>query len=581
VEYGCQLGFIFDDLISHNMSQKKNVSNLINVFVYWKYVGGLMLLTLLINGLKLYLPFIIASSIDSVKMPSFNFESEILKFALTLFLIFVFTILQLNLETFTAEKVAFDLRKELVFRISTKSYDALSTQSPATLQSNFTNDIDSIKNYLSKEIITVLASFVIVIGASFILLRINWKLGLIFGVVLPLIGIIFFFFRGKIGGLLNKYRKVIDYMSNIVNESIVGASLIRVLNAQTFELDKFSSANNEAKAFGFNIAHSLAILSPTLILLTNLITAAILIMGGSYVINNTISLGNFVAFNSYLSLSLGPIMALGLMSNLFADLKCSIDRLNKIGQVENTDIITKQSGDVGGNIEIQSAGLKRVDQTIFENISFKIKAGSKVAIMGPTGSGKTQLIHTMINLLKLSSGSIEFGGQNVGNIDPEYFYKQVSIVYQEHIIFNTSILENIVFDKIIENEILERAIRAAEVHEFAVKLSHGLATLVAERGANLSGGQRQRIMLARALVTNPKILILDNFLSHIDIKTAALIVDNLKIFYPELTVILVTQNVALVKDYDQVYLLNDGNVVCNGTHRELLANPIYQEMCEF
>lgn len=563
------------------MSQKKNVSNLINVFVYWKYVGGLMLLTLLINGLKLYLPFIIASSIDSFKMPSFNFESEILKFTLTLFLIFVFTILQLNLETFTAEKVAFDLRKELVLRISAKSYEALSLQSPATLQSNFTNDIDSIKNYLSKEIITVVASLVIVAGASFILLRINWKLGLMFGVVLPLIGIMFFFFRGKIGGLLNEYRKVIDNMSNIVNESIMGAYLIRVLNAQTFELNKFSFANHQAKAFGFNIAHSLAILSPSLILLTNLISAAILVMGGSYVINDVISLGNFVAFNSYLSLSLGPIMALGLMSNLFADLKCSIHRLNNIGQIDNIEVVRKQYTDVGRDIEIRSAGYKKVEQTIFENISLNIKAGSKVAIIGPTGSGKTQLIHALINLLKLSAGTIEFGGQDVVNIHPEYFYKQVSIVYQEHIIFNTSILENIVFDGIIEKEMLERAVRAAEVHEFAVKLSHGLLTMVAERGSNLSGGQRQRIMLARALVTNPKVLILDNFLSHIDIKTAALIVDNLKIFYPGLTVILVTQNVSLVKDYDQVYLLSDGKLVCNGTPRELLANPVYQEICEF
>jgi ATP-binding cassette subfamily B protein len=370
-------------------------------------------------------------------------------------------------------------------------------------------------------------------------------------------------------------------MSNIVNESIMGAYLIRVLNAQTFELNKFSFANHQAKAFGFNIAHSLAILSPSLILLTNLISAAILVMGGSYVINDVISLGNFVAFNSYLSLSLGPIMALGLMSNLFADLKCSIHRLNNIGQIDNIEVVRKQYTDVGRDIEIRSAGYKKVEQTIFENISLNIKAGSKVAIIGPTGSGKTQLIHALINLLKLSAGTIEFGGQDVVNIHPEYFYKQVSIVYQEHIIFNTSILENIVFDGIIEKEMLERAVRAAEVHEFAVKLSHGLLTMVAERGSNLSGGQRQRIMLARALVTNPKVLILDNFLSHIDIKTAALIVDNLKIFYPGLTVILVTQNVSLVKDYDQVYLLSDGKLVCNGTPRELLANPVYQEICEF
>jgi ATP-binding cassette subfamily B protein len=563
------------------MFSKKNASKLLNVFVYWKYIGGLMLLTLLINGLKLYLPFIIAYCIDSYRMPSFSFESEIIKFTLTLFLIFVFTVLQLKLETFTAEKVAFDLRKELVYRISIQNYQALSTQSPATLQSNFTNDIDSIKNYLSKEVITVVASLVIVLGASLILFSINWKLGLMFGVILPLIAIIFFFFRDRIGVLLNKYRKVIDNMTNIVNESIVGSYLIRVLNSQTFELDKFSFANKEAKAFGFNIAHSLAILSPSLILLTNLITAAILVLGGNYVINDVITLGNFVAFNSYLSLAMGPIMALGIMSNLFADLKCSIDRLNKFGQKINDDAVRKQYSDVGKDIEIKSAGLKRFEQTIFEDISFKIKGGSKVAIIGPTGSGKTQLIYSMINLLKLSSGTIEFGGRDVVDIHPAYFYKQVSIVYQEHIIFNTSILENIVFDNIIENEMLERAVHAAEVHEFANKLSHGLQTMVAERGSNLSGGQRQRIMLARALVSNPKVLILDNFLSHIDIKTAAIIVSNLKIFYPDLTVILVTQSVSFVKDYDQLYLLVDGKVVGNGTHHELLANPVYHEMAQF
>jgi ATP-binding cassette subfamily B protein len=204
---------------------------------------------------------------------------------------------------------------------------------------------------------------------------------------------------------------------------------------------------------------------------------------------------------------------------------------------------------------------------------------SKTAIIGPTAAGKTQLVYAATGLLTPTSGSILYDGVPLAEYDKESFYQQVGLVFQDSVIFNTTVRENIAFSAAITDEALARAIETAEIDEFINKLPRGLDTLVSERGTSLSGGQKQRITLARALAQNPKILFLDDFTARVDTATERRILENLFRNYPDLTLISVTQKIAAVEKFDQIILLMEGEILARGTHEELMqTSPEYVQI---
>ena len=214
-----------------------------------------------------------------------------------------------------------------------------------------------------------------------------------------------------------------------------------------------------------------------------------------------------------------------------------------------------------------------------KNISFSIKAGSKTAIIGPTAAGKSQLLYLLTNLISPDSGSIEFDGISTEKYTKEIFHSQIGFVFQDSVIFNMSLRENIAFNDKVTNESLDKAIATAELTDYIESLPQKLDTVVSERGTTLSGGQKQRIMLARALAINPKILLLDDFTSRVDKKTENKILCNLENNYPHLTLISVTQKIAPVRHFEQIILLMEGEVIATGTHKELKeSSPEYVQI---
>jgi ATP-binding cassette subfamily B protein len=199
-----------------------------------------------------------------------------------------------------------------------------------------------------------------------------------------------------------------------------------------------------------------------------------------------------------------------------------------------------------------------------------VKGGTHVAIIGPTAAGKSQLLNLLTDLVKPDSGTILFDDRNIESYDKESFRSQIGFVLQDSVIFNMSIRENIAFSDKVTNESLEKAINTAELMDFVDSLPDKLDTIVSERGTSLSGGQKQRIMLARALAINPKILLLDDFTARVDRKTERKILANLEINYPDLTLLSITQKVASVKNFEQIILLMEGEIIAKGTHRELM-----------
>jgi len=214
-----------------------------------------------------------------------------------------------------------------------------------------------------------------------------------------------------------------------------------------------------------------------------------------------------------------------------------------------------------------------------KDVSFTIQPGTKTAIIGPTAAGKSQLLFLLTSLIKPDSGSIEFDGININDYNKETFQHQIGFVFQDSVIFNISLRENIAFNELVTDELMERAIETAELKDFIQTLPEGLETIVSERGTSLSGGQKQRIMLARALALNPKILLLDDFTARVDGQTELKILENVEKNYPGITLLSVTQKISSVQHYGQIILLEEGEILATGTHEELLETcPEYVQI---
>ncbi|MGD0341619.1 MAG: ATP-binding cassette domain-containing protein, partial [Bacteroidales bacterium] len=230
-------------------------------------------------------------------------------------------------------------------------------------------------------------------------------------------------------------------------------------------------------------------------------------------------------------------------------------------------------------IEVKNVSLFFGDKPVLKNISFSVKAGSKTAIIGPTAAGKSQLLYLLTVLIAPDSGSIEFDGVRSDNYTKDLFHSQIGFIFQDSVIFNMSLRENIAFSNKVTDESLNKAISTAELSDFVDSLPQGLDTIVSERGTSLSGGQKQRIMLARALALNPNILLLDDFTSRVDRQTENKILCNLENNYPHLTLISVTQKIAPVRHFEQIILLMEGEIIATGKHNDLKeSSPEYAQI---
>ncbi len=291
------------------------------------------------------------------------------------------------------------------------------------------------------------------------------------------------------------------------------------------------------------------------------------------------SIGDFTAFNNYLAILIFPIIMLGFMSNMLAQSQASFARIAEILSLPAKKDTGTSILSLTGTIDVQDIILNFGDKKTLKNVSFSIQPGSKTAIIGPTAAGKTQLLYTMTGLIHPDSGSILYDGEIIENLQKQSFHEQVGFVFQDSNLFNFTLRENIAFSNTVDNTSLEKAFDTAELRDFIAALPGWLDTIVSERGASLSGWQKQRIMLARALTLDPKILYLDDFTARLDTKTEANILKNISKNYPNITLISVTQKIDPIKEYDQIILLMEGEILAIGSHNDLLeSSPEYNQI---
>ncbi len=545
----------------------------------YKFVAAfLVLLTITATVLSLITPKYIGYIFDAAALR--QDYTELVNTMIALILVsFAIGIMQMVAGVYLSQKVAFNLRVAISSKIAKQTFKFINQITPSKLLSILTSDVDAIRELISQSLILLLSSIFILVGAGALMFSINWQMAIAGLLMIPLIAGAFFIVFKKLGPLFFKSRIIIDSLNRVITESIVAASLIRVLNSQKSEIQKFEEQNIAARTLGYQILNGFAFVFPFMNLVSSLGGVLVLYVGANEFLQDRITPGDFVSFFTYLGILIWPIVTLGFISNLISRAFISINRINEVLDSKVEEGKGTYQKDIEGKIEFRNVSLILDEKNILKDVSFTIPAGKKSAIIGPTAAGKTQVMYLLTGLIEPTEGEILIDDINVKDYNLQNLYKQMGIVFQDSIIFNTTIGENIDFHQASSD--LNKVIAASELNDFVNGLDQGLETYINERGSNLSGGQKQRLTLARALAINPRILLLDDFTARVDKGTEQKIFKNLDDEYPGITQLVISQKIDSIKDFDKIILIMEGEVLAQGTHEELLKSSLeYKQIYE-
>lgn len=543
---------------------------LLNIFL----VGFTLVATVLSLIIPKYIGYILDAAVKRE-----NYDDLVRDMVILVLISLAIGVVQMVAGVYLSQKVAFDLRLAISSKISKQTFKFINQITPSKLLSILTSDVDAVRDLISQSLVLLFSSVFLIIGAGALMLSINVPMGIAGLLIIPVIGGAFMYVFKKLGPLFYQSRIIIDNLNRVISENIVAASLIRVLNSQSKEEGKLETYNIQARDLGFKILNGFAFMFPFVNLASSIGGVVVLYIGGSELLNGNISPGDFVTFFTYLGVLIWPVITLGFISNLISRAFISLGRVNEVLDSKIEEATGKIEKEIEGKIEFRNVSLVLDEKSILKNVSFTIQPHKQSAIIGPTAAGKTQIMYLLTGLIEPTSGEILIDDVNVKEYNLRNLYKQMGIVFQDSVIFNTSIGENIDFQGSSDN--LNKVINTAELDEFISKLDNGLQTVINERGSNLSGGQKQRLTLARALAVNPKILLLDDFTARVDKGTEKKIFDNLKKEYPRITQLVISQKIESIKDFDEIILIMEGEVLSVGTHDQLLERSLeYKQIFE-
>lgn len=548
------------------------------------YQGLLLLLVffaLVSNGASLLLPRLIGQGINEFSASQTLSPDLLREFAIITVLAFVFSCLQNLIQVYTSERVARDLRSQLADKISQQDYTFVVKTEPSRLLTNLTSDVDAIKTYVAEVVAGLFSSFLILVGATGILLSLNWRLALAVLLAVPVVALSFALVLARLRPIFRQTRQVIDRLNKVINEGVIGANLIRVLDGADWEARRFSISNDLARQLGLKILRYFAMLIPLVNMLVQTATVVILALGGHYVLEGSMTIGDLATFYGYLALVIFPVFVIGFMSGLIAQASAAFERLREVLYAPDPPTAGLRVSQLQGKLVAEGLSLRYGDRRALSEVSLSLKPATRTAVLGPTSAGKTQLLYLLSGLLRPDSGTILYDDHPLAEYSPQSLQRQVALVFQESILFDLSIRDNIGFADEIRPEAWQKAVETAELQDLLEQLPQGAETLVSERGTRLSGGQKQRVMLARALALEPAVLLLDDFTARLDPSTERKILANLQRNYPTMTLLAVTQRINTVRDYDHIILLMEGRVLAQGTHQTLLeTSPEYIQIFE-
>jgi ATP-binding cassette subfamily B protein len=500
---------------------------------------------------------------------------------LSLILAFVSTSFSVNV----SEKFAADLRLDAFSRIQNFSFANLDRLQTGELLVRLTSDISIIKQALQMTMRIAFRAPLMLIGSLVMLVVTSPKLTLLLVAILPLYGVMIWLFSTRARPMFKKIQKRLDKTNTVLHENIAGVRLVKAFVRSDYEKQRFAKRNEDLTDTRVQVHRLMSFLMPTMILVINLAVVALLWFGGNMVLADTVTTGQIVAFSNYLLMSMFPVLILSMILPQYYAAAASIDRVSEILETQSA-LVYPESSDYqisAGQVVFENVGLDydgddgKHDPAL-QNISFTAQPGQMVAILGATGSGKTSLINLIPRLYDVTEGRVLIDGVDVREYTRPELRRQIALALQNAVLFSGTVADNIRFGRpdATDEEVIAAA-KAAQAHDFIMSKEDGYRSAVGQRGANFSGGQKQRLAIARALCVEPKILILDDSTSAVDVETEVEIQLALKELMKGRTSFVVAQRISTVLKADKILVLDNGRITAEGTHAELIeSSPIYQ-----
>ncbi len=497
----------------------------------------------------------------------------------------LFTFAQGYLSHMLSENIAFELRSDLFAKIQRLSFSYHDRNRTGQLMIRATDDVERLRGFLGQGLLLALQSFLMLAGTIIILFSSNARLTLVVLPVLPIAIIVFMVFGSVAQPLFAEVQKRLGAVNTTLQENLAGLKVIKASVSERREQEKFDREVDHLLQQRVKVARVFSFLFPFIFLTANLGQAAILYFGGRQIIDGTFSIGEWLKFSLYLTFVFIPMGQLGFIISLMAQAAASAGRIFEILDAHN-DVENRPGArelpSISGKIEFKRVGFRYFgsSEPVLSDISLTAEPGQTIALLGSTGSGKSTIINLIPRFYDVTEGQICIDGHNIREVTIESLRRQIGIVLQETTLFSGTIRDNIAFGRpeASDEEIIAAA-RAAAAHDFIETFPEGYDTLVGERGSTLSGGQKQRLAIARALLLDPRILILDDSTSSVDLNTEYLIQQALDTLMAGRTSFVIAQRLSTVVNADQIIVLENGRIADRGSHEELLErSPIYAEI---
>jgi len=477
-----------------------------------------------------------------------------------------------------SREIEFDMRNDLFRKLERQDSGFYERYRTGDIMARLTNDLNAVRMMLGPAIMYSANTVLFTVGALFFLLRISPYLTLVALAPMPVASILVQYFGTKIHDRFERIQASFSEISSQAQENYSGARLVRAFAREESQIGLFEKLNRQYIGRALRLVQLMGMLWPTLEFILGISMIITLLAGGHLVIAHRITVGEFVAFNTYMVMLIWPIIAVGWVVNLFQRGTASIKRIDELLKAEPA--INDSAADpeipmdavLNGDIEFRNLNFNYGETAVLRGISLVIPAGSSLAIVGPTGSGKSTLVNLLPRLFEAPEGSLRIDGRPVRDYPLAVLRRNIGMVPQETFLFSETIRENLTFGAphASEEEMLEAA-EAAHIRQEFEEFPQGFETMVGERGVTLSGGQKQRSAIARALLRRPAILILDDALASVDTYTEERILGGLRGYTSASTTILISHRVSTVRNADQIAVLDHGRIVELGRHDELLA----------
>lgn len=553
------------------------------------YIIGLVFM-FLSSYVQTLFPKVLGSTVDILKSDGFETAGVYINIAFILLIAagtFAFTYIWRNLVIGNARKLECHIREILFDHFQILSPEFYNQRKTGDLIAYAINDINAVRQTLGPALSMAINGIVVCVISIYSMTQaINWQLTLLALVPIPVMVCIMIHIGKLVKKRFKKVQETFAAISDRVNENINGMRVIKAYVQEEKEVERFEELNNRMVEANLSMVRTSAFLSPLIELCFTVSFVFNLVWGGNMVLNSNISLGDFIAFNGYLTMILAPVLSIGQVITILQRGMASLGRLNEIlgvaPQIKDTGVIRQLPQDI---IKINKLTFTYpgADRPALKDISLTIQGGHTLGIIGRTGSGKSTLISLLLKMYQLPKGYISFGSRDINEYTLESLRSGIGVVPQDNFLFHASIMDNICFFKDIYSKAeVEQAAKDSCIYDSILEFPDGFDTVLGERGVNLSGGQKQRISIARALVRKSEVLVLDDALSAVDTVTEAKILENLRRLRKNKTTIIVASRISAVMQADEIIVLDKGKICERGTHEQLLERGgIYDEIFRY